>query len=80
MSEAPARSNSDPLPVTEPYFSVADVARALGLSRYTVARRFANFPGVIDAGQQSKNRSRRYRVLRIPKSALHKFLRARSVA
>ncbi|MFL6437707.1 MAG: hypothetical protein ACJ71Q_09020 [Terriglobales bacterium] len=45
----------------------------------TVLRRFENFPGVIDLGSEETLRKRRYRVLRIPREAVQKFIIANRV-
>ena len=67
-------------PIIEQYFTVAEVARDLNLSRYTVTRRFENLPGVWDAGQGERCHRRRYRELRIPKSAVINFVNSRRVS
>jgi hypothetical protein len=61
-------------PIFEKYLTVNEVARELNLSRYTVTRRFENLPGVWDAGQEEHCHRRRYRELRIPKSAIINFV------
>jgi hypothetical protein len=57
--------------------TLAEVASILRVSSDTVARRFAKVPGVIDIGHPETKQRRRYRVLRIPKSVLQKFLISR---
>jgi hypothetical protein len=66
-------------PIIETYFTVSEVARELNLSRYTVTRRFENLPGVWDAGREERCHRRRYRELRIPKSAVINFVNSRRV-
>ena len=66
-------------PIIQTYLTVAEVARELNLSRYTVTRRFQNLPGVWDAAQTEGRNRRRYRELRIPRSAVVKFVNARRV-
>lgn len=51
-----------------------DVAAVLKCSEDAVVRRFAKLPGVIDLGRAESRDHRRYRVLRIPKTVLEKFL------
>lgn len=51
-----------------------DVAAILKCSEDAVARRFAKVPGVIDLGRAETRGKRRYRVLRIPKSIVEKYL------
>jgi hypothetical protein len=69
-----------PAPISETYFSVAQVAERLGLSRNTITRRFENYPGVIDHGQSEQLHKRRYRELRIPQSAIHCYLQSHRVS
>ena len=57
--------------------TVSEVAEILGVGEDTVTRRFAKVKGVIDIGSPETPKRRRYRVLRIPKSVLEKFLLAR---
>lgn len=57
--------------------TVSEVAEILGVGEDTVTRRFAKVKGVIDLGSPETPKRRRYRVLRIPKSVLEKFLLTR---
>jgi len=57
--------------------TVAEVAEILGVGEDTVTRRFAKVKGVIDLGSPETPKRRRYRVLRIPKAVVQKFLLAR---
>ena len=57
--------------------TVGEVAQILGVSDDTVTRRFAKVKGVIDLGSPETPKRRRYRVLRIPKSVVEKFLLTR---
>ena len=57
--------------------TIEEVATILNISPDTVTRRFAKVKGVIDIGSPETPRRRRYRVLRIPKSVLEKYLLAR---
>src|SRR5215469_13586833 len=59
--------------------TVSEVAEILGVGEDTVTRRFAKVKGVIDLGSPETPKRRRYRVLRIPKSVLEKYLLARGV-
>jgi len=56
--------------------SAVEVAAILKCSPDTVARKFAKLPGVVDMGtpEDAKRHKRRYRVLRIPKTVLEKYL------
>lgn len=54
--------------------TVREVATVLKMSDDAVTRLFAKLPGVIDFGQAETRDKRRYRVLRIPKAVLEKFL------
>lgn len=57
--------------------TIEEVAAILNVSPDTVTRRFAKVKGVIDIGSPETPRRRRYRVLRIPKSVVEKYLLAR---
>ncbi len=56
--------------------SAVEVAAILKCSPDTVARKFSKLPGVVDMGspENLKKHKRRYRVLRIPKATLEKYL------
>ena len=54
--------------------TVAEVASVLKCSDDAVVHRFAKMPGVIDLGRAETRNKRRYRVLRIPKALVEKFL------
>jgi hypothetical protein len=54
--------------------TIEEVAKILNVSPDTVTRRFAKVKGVIDIGSPETPKRRRYRVLRIPKSVLEKYL------
>jgi hypothetical protein len=56
------------------FFTPAEVAKILKVSRDTVIRHFARFPGVIDLGAEEKMHKRQYRILRIPRASLNRFL------
>ncbi len=64
--------------------TVRDVAAILQCGEDAVIRRFAKMDGVIDLGSQSESRKssrlgrRRYRVLRIPKSVVERYLTGKS--
>ncbi len=53
--------------------TVKDVAEVLQCSQDAVVRRFAKMDGVIDLGRSSLG-VRRYRVLRIPKAVVERYL------
>jgi len=57
--------------------TIEEVATILNVSPDTVTRRFAKLKGVIDIGSPETPKRRRYRVLRIPKTVVEKFLLAR---
>jgi len=57
--------------------TISEVAEILGVGEDTVTRRFAKVKGVIDLGSPETPKRRRYRVLRIPKTVVEKFLLAR---
>lgn len=56
------------------YLTTAEVAAILRISTDTVIRRFENLPGVLDLGSEETMRKRRYRTLRIPMSAVKRFI------
>ena len=58
--------------------TVRDVASVLKCSEDAVVRRFAKVEGVIDLGRPETRNRRRYRVLRIPKVVVEKYLTAKS--
>jgi hypothetical protein len=58
--------------------TVRDVAAVLRCSEDAVVKRFAKVPGVIDFGQAETRQRRQYRILRIPKSVLEKYLAAKA--
>lgn len=57
--------------------TISQVAELLGISEDTVTRRLAKLPGVIDLGSPETPKRRRYRVLRIPRSVVEKYVAAR---
>jgi len=54
--------------------TVQEVAAIVKCSEDAVVRRFAKVDGVIDLGRAERKDKRQYRVLRIPKSVLEKYL------
>lgn len=64
--------------MSDTLLTVRDVAAVLQCSGDAVVRRFAKLPGVIDLGKPETRSRRRYRVLRIPKSVVEKYLSAKS--
>lgn len=58
--------------------TVRDVAVVLKCGEDAVVRRFAKVPGVIDLGKPETRSRRRYRVLRIPKTVVEKYLAGKS--
>jgi hypothetical protein len=54
--------------------TVVEVAALLNCSEESVTRRFAKVKGVIDIGSPETPKKRRYRVLRIPKSIVEKYV------
>jgi hypothetical protein len=51
-----------------------EVAAILRVSPDTIIRKFENRPGVVDLGSGEGRFKRRYRVLRIPRETLEKFI------
>lgn len=60
--------------------SVREVAAILKVSPDSVTRKFQTLPGVIDLGSPESRFKRSYKVLRIPRPVLEKFLHANRVA
>jgi hypothetical protein len=58
--------------------TVRDVAGVLKCSEDAVVKKFAKVPGVIDLGRAETRNRRRYRVLRIPRAVLEKYLATKS--
>lgn len=56
------------------FYTPQEVAAILKVSPDTVYRKFSDFPGVIDLGSPEERFKRRYRVLRIPREALSRFV------
>jgi hypothetical protein len=54
--------------------TIAEVAALLHCSEETVSRRFTGVKGVIDLGSPETPRKRRYRLLRIPRSVVEKYV------
>ena len=61
------------------FFTVDEIAKPLKISGNTVTPRFENEPGVSDLGSSETCHKRRYRVLRIPATALNRFLHKKRV-
>jgi hypothetical protein len=57
--------------------TVEQVAKILQVSPETAARRFAKVIGVIDLGSPETPKKRRYRVLRIPRVVVEKYVLSR---
>lgn len=68
--------HESPAPTTPAmiFFTPAEVATILKVSRDTVLRKFASYPGVIDVGTAENKRKRQYRTLRIPREVLERFM------
>jgi hypothetical protein len=63
--------------MSDTLLTVKDVAAILQCSEDAVIRRFSKVPGVIDLGQSTLG-VRRYRVLRIPKAVVEKYLTSKA--
>jgi hypothetical protein len=61
------------------YLTVGEVGAILRLSPDSVARRFSGRDGVIDLGESERMHKRRYRLLRISRTALNEFIQEMSV-
>jgi hypothetical protein len=56
------------------FLTPSEVAKILKVNTKTAIRRFEDFPGVVDLGSEETRFKRRYRVLRIPREVLDKFI------
>lgn len=56
------------------YLTANEVAAVLRVSPEQVIRKFEKVPGVLDLGASESRFKRRYRVLRIPRQALDRFI------
>ena len=65
------------IPPGQEYLTVAEVAKILRVNKSTVLRKFSEMPGVIDIGTKETMHKRKHRMLRIPRSVLHRFLAER---
>jgi len=63
--------------------TAAEVGKILKVGEDFVLRRFGDMPGVVDLGSpeivRGPRRRRRYRVLRIPRPVLEKFLQSNQI-
>jgi antitoxin component of MazEF toxin-antitoxin module len=64
--------------VSHELLTVKEVASVLRCSEDAVVQRFSKLNGVIDLRADHSRRKRRYRVLRIPKTVLEKYLAAKA--
>jgi hypothetical protein len=62
------------------FYTAGEVAAILKISTDSVIRKFSDVPGVIDLGSPEKGKKRQYRVLRIPREALERFIAENRVA
>jgi hypothetical protein len=65
--------------LSQEYFTVQEIAGILKVSTYSVIRYFANRPEVLDLGAPETRFKRRYRVLRIPREVLERFVVERTI-
>jgi hypothetical protein len=68
------------VPYIPEYLTSAEVADILKVHLNTVIRRFEGLPGVVDLGSGEGRFKRRYRVLRIPRDTLSKFLNEKAAS
>ena len=62
------------------YLSPKEIADLLKISVDTVTRRFENRPGVLNLGSDESRFTRRYRVLRIPRTVFEAYVTETSVS
>jgi Helix-turn-helix domain len=60
--------------ISKEYLTAAEVAAILKVSTDTIIRKFENRNGVLDLGNSESRFKRRYRVLRIPREELERFI------
>lgn len=65
---------SIPLQTTSEFLTAQEVAGILKISTDSVIRKFQDRKGVLDLGAPETRFKRRYRVLRIPRETLDKFI------
>jgi Fic family protein len=58
----------------EQYYTVAEAATILKVSKDTATRLFEDESGVLDLGSPEKAHKRRYRVLRIPQAVFNRVI------
>jgi hypothetical protein len=58
----------------EQFYTVAEAAKFLKVSRDTITKLFADEPGVVDLGSPERLHKRRYRVLRIPHAVFNRVI------
>ena len=63
----------------EQFYTVAEAAKILKVSRDTITKMFADQPGVVDLGSPERVHKRRYRVLRIPHAVFNRVIHTRRV-
>jgi AraC-like DNA-binding protein len=61
--------------LSEPHYTIKEVAAMLRLSPTAIRRRFHNEPGVLRFGQEKKGHRRAYVTLRIPASVVERVYR-----
>jgi hypothetical protein len=61
--------------LTEPHYSVKEIAQMWSLSAAAIRRMFRNEPGVLRFGKQNKGHRRDYVTLRIPVSVAERVYR-----
>jgi hypothetical protein len=62
------------------FYTAREVAAILKISTDSVIRKFSDVAGVIDLGSPETGKKRQYRVLRIPREALERFIIENRVA
>jgi hypothetical protein len=58
----------------EQFYTVAEAAKILKVSRDTITKMFADQPGIVDLGSPERLHKRRYRVLRIPHAVFNRVI------
>lgn len=63
----------------EKYYSVADVAEQLGISKAFTREIFKERPGVLRFGAEGRRAKRDYLMIRIPQSVIDRFVAEKSI-
>lgn len=63
----------------EKYYSIAQIAEHLGVSKALAREKFKAYPGVLRIGERGRTGKRDYLTIRVPESAIQRYLEQNSV-